>query len=470
MDNNSPPKNINILTLNCWGIKYVTSLRTQRLAEIGRRIAEAEPTPDIVGLQECFSRDDYESIREQTRQILPYAKHYYAGPFGAGLAILSRWPFEETSMVHYSLNGLPTAFFHGDWYAGKGVACARVRYGPASDEVMDVFNTHMHASYSSDDYPCHRTGQAWEFAKLLRAAMARRHGRQLVVALGDLNTDRHELPWYIIKTLVPTLHDTWTERSPSSDLRTEEVQSRSDMENSNRRLQSDDGTTYGSPQNTWHWTRKQRSQYLKHHDENGGLAVPPDPDCSQTARIDYILASTGVQDKAMLGRDDGVWMVATAKVGMLERHPILGCSLSDHFSVETTVAFQEEIPLLLSPQQSSESQKAKSVPTSGVQNTDIPSKEQVLDRILGTLHEYELVRRRRMRWRMVRLGGAGVALFGSLVGVWVVNHVGSARFLLALAGVAATTLLIIDGLGGYLSTRTETAALEEFRWEVENDQ
>ncbi|KAF5238841.1 hypothetical protein FANTH_10169 [Fusarium anthophilum] len=425
MDTNLPQNKVNILTLNCWGIKYITPLRTERLAEIGRRIAEAEPTPDIIGLQECFSRDDFESIREQTRQILPYAKHYYAGPFGAGLAILSRWPLEETSMINYSLNGLPTAFFHGDWYAGKGVACATVRYGPAYDEVIYVFNTHR---------------------------------------------------WNVV------------------------------MEDNNAK-----GNTYGSPQNTWHWTRKQRSQYLKQHDENGAPAVPPDPDHSQAMRIDYILANTSTQNRPISGHGHGTWVVVAATLGMLERHPILGCSLSDHFSVEATLAIQEQLPPGLSQQQSSKSvlnpqwaeiiparvslekprpdspmggskaqdsqsrpdtemKKPKSVPEDDLQNPHRLSKMQVLDGILRTLRDYELVRRRRMQWRRLRLGGAGITLLGSLVGVWAIKHVAWARFLLALAGMVATGLLTIDGLGSYLFTQAETAALEELKWEVENEQ
>jgi sphingomyelin phosphodiesterase 2 len=137
------PTEVNVLTLNCWGIKYVTTQRTARLAEIGRRIATADPVPHIVGLQECFSSNDYDRIHQYTRHILPYAKYYNAGPFGAGLAILSRWPIEEASMMKYSLNGLPTALFHGDWYVGKGVACATIRYGPGPDHIIEVFNTHV---------------------------------------------------------------------------------------------------------------------------------------------------------------------------------------------------------------------------------------------------------------------------------------------------------------------------------------
>jgi len=139
----SVPTEINVISLNCWGLKYISALHKERLAEIGRRIANAQPAPHIVGLQECWTREDYRSIRKQTKQILPHGKFYHSGIFGGGLVILSRWPIEETSMVRYPLNGRPTAFWRGDWYVGKGVACARIRMGPNKKDIIEVFTTHV---------------------------------------------------------------------------------------------------------------------------------------------------------------------------------------------------------------------------------------------------------------------------------------------------------------------------------------
>ena len=137
------PAQVNVLTLNCWGLPYISHEYSTRVSHIGQHIAKAEPTPHIVGLQECFVRKDFERVWNDVHDILPYAKHYSAGPFGAGLAILSRWPIEESSMVRYPLNGYPTAFYHGDWYVGKGVACAKIRYGEAEGDVIEVMNTHV---------------------------------------------------------------------------------------------------------------------------------------------------------------------------------------------------------------------------------------------------------------------------------------------------------------------------------------
>jgi sphingomyelin phosphodiesterase 2 len=137
------PAEINVITLNCWGLKYLAKFGNERLVEIGKQIAAADPVPHVVGLQECWTQEDYQYIRKTTKHILPYAKFYHSGIFGGGLAILSKWPIEESSMFRYPLNGRPTAFFRGDWFVGKGVASARIRFGPGLKDVVEVFTTHV---------------------------------------------------------------------------------------------------------------------------------------------------------------------------------------------------------------------------------------------------------------------------------------------------------------------------------------
>lgn len=141
------PKRIRVVSLNCWGLKFLAKYRHERLVEIGARLAASDPLPEIVGLQECWTQQDYQVIRQQTDHFLPYAKFYFSGIFGGGLAILSKWPIEESNMLRYPLNGRPTAFFRGDWFVGKGVACAKIRLGPGETDFVEVFCTHV-SSYS----------------------------------------------------------------------------------------------------------------------------------------------------------------------------------------------------------------------------------------------------------------------------------------------------------------------------------
>ena len=78
-------ESLQILSLNCWGLKYISKHRNARLAEIGRQIAALDPPPNIVGLQECWTQEDFLSIRESTKHILPHGKFYYSGIFGGAV-------------------------------------------------------------------------------------------------------------------------------------------------------------------------------------------------------------------------------------------------------------------------------------------------------------------------------------------------------------------------------------------------
>jgi sphingomyelin phosphodiesterase 2 len=148
MAGSAPPSELRILSLNCWGLKFIAKYRNERLTEIGNQIAAASPLPDIVGLQECWTQQDYNAIRDKTRHFLPYGKFYHSGIFGGGLVILSRWPIVESSMKRYPLNGRPAAIYRGDWFVGKGVAYARIRMGPGRRDVAEVFCTHVGFSIS----------------------------------------------------------------------------------------------------------------------------------------------------------------------------------------------------------------------------------------------------------------------------------------------------------------------------------
>ncbi|CAO3571714.1 unnamed protein product [Mortierella alpina] len=56
---NGTQTELNVLTLNCWGLKFVAKERQDRLTAIGRYLADASRGYDIVGLQEVWVYDDY---------------------------------------------------------------------------------------------------------------------------------------------------------------------------------------------------------------------------------------------------------------------------------------------------------------------------------------------------------------------------------------------------------------------------
>ncbi|KAH8675711.1 Endonuclease/exonuclease/phosphatase [Xylariales sp. PMI_506] len=333
-----PPElsELNIITLNCWGLLHLSAERAARLTAIGRAIASASPTPHIVALQECWTQEDYRAIRRATRFVLPYGKFYFSGVFGGGLAILSRWPIEESTMFHYPLNGRPTAFFRGDWYVGKGVACAKIRYGKGLRDVVEVFNTHTHSPYHSDPYLAHRLSQAWELAKLVRGAAARGH---LVLVMGDLNDVPLSLPYQILAAHAP-VRDVWRVLHPDSSVGAAE----DEAERARRRPIptaqfniDENGVTSNSAYNTWRWPKSEQRK-LGPGPEKQWPSVAPDALDHRGKRLDYIFASSGAREDEQPTRG---WVVHDARVGMLDRHPDLGCSLSDHFSVEATLVLYQ---------------------------------------------------------------------------------------------------------------------------------
>ncbi|KAI1374123.1 DNase I-like protein [Hypoxylon crocopeplum] len=354
------PTELNIITLNCWGLLHLSAHRADRLTAIGRELAAADPPPHIVALQECWTQEDYRSIRRETRFVLPFGKFYYSGVFGGGLAILSRWPIEESTMFKYPLNGRPTAFFRGDWFVGKGVACAKIRYGPADKDVVEVFNTHTHAIYEhppnkTDSYVVHRLAQSWEMAKLVRGAAERGH---LAVALGDFNDVPLSLSYSMLTAHAP-IKDAWRVLNPDSSLGA----AIHELERARRRPIpttafniAENGVTSNSSYNTWTWPKSMQRALGA---GKRPVHIPPDTPDPRGKRIDYIFFSPQVSstpnptprishDAAAAaaarasrdvseGRRSKGWVVKDVRVGMLSRHPELGCSLSDHFSVEATL-------------------------------------------------------------------------------------------------------------------------------------
>ena len=451
------PRTLNLISYNCLGLKYISHYRRQRLAEIGRKLALASPIPEIVGLQECWTQEDYYSIRRQTQHILPYGKYYYSGIFGGGLAILSKWPIEESSMVRYPLNGRPSAFFRGDWFVGKGVACARIRLGPCPEDVAEVFCTHLHAPYESepnDSYLCHRTAQAWEIAKLMRGAAERGH---LVLGLGDFNM----LPLSFAHRLITgyaSVRDAWRELHPESSI----GPANDDLERKRGRNiptagynLSENGATCDGVLNTWRWSKEQQKK--KYKGEN--IIVNNSTQDPRAKRLDYIFVS----DSGRLhSPSDNKWHVQDIKVGMTECHPSIGCSLSDHFSVEATLSrMGDPADLRWTAGQAG---LRGPIPQHVAIDHLSPS---TYDTILLMIGNYTRRERHQRHFRLLNFGISIAVAIGCFTAIW-----WSPRPLVAFLLIFLSTLGfgagVLDGLIGGLFIGSELRALKEFEWEIQN--
>ncbi|KAJ9626457.1 phospholipase C type enzyme [Taxawa tesnikishii (nom. ined.)] len=433
------PTSLRIISLNCWGLKYISKHRHERLSEIGTQIANADPQPSIVGLQECWTQQDYLAIRERTKHILPYGKYYFSGIFGGGLAILSKWPIEESSMVRYPLNGRPAAFYRGDWFVGKGVACARIRIGPGKKDVVEVFCTHLHAPYEgepNDSYICHRTAQAWEIARLMRHAAERGH---LVLGLGDFNMIPLSLAHRLIETHSP-VKDVWRIIHPDSAIGSAESKAeraRGRPVPSADECLAEHGTTCDSRYNTWRWNKGQQKQLDKGEEVHvDGKNRTPRPSDWTT----YSLAEI---------------QLPGARIG------------HDHFSVETTL---RRMPSS-APQQdvaSSPSSKADSTRTLATAQSQPPAflPLETYDEIMAMIQKYVLRERKQRRLRLYHFGTEICISIGCLVATWWSprNFVAFLLMLLSTLGLSAG---VIDGLMGGLFVGSELRALKEFEWEIE---
>ncbi|KAF8476900.1 Endonuclease/exonuclease/phosphatase [Kalaharituber pfeilii] len=440
----SPPISLNIFTLNCWGLKYISKHRSARLYEIGCRIASASPSYDIVALQECWVYSDYLAIRQETQRVLPYAKFYRSGVLGGGLVILSRWPIVGCEMIQYKLNGRPTAFWRGDWYVGKGVAWAEIDVG--GGRRVEVFNTHLHAPYKTRNggYLCHRTAQAWQISKLIRSAVQKGH---IPIALGDFNMLPSSLVHHIITTH-GLVSDSWLSRYPSTPTTlTANLNASHNIEVL--------GATSDSIVNTWR---------MPAHKIDIPSSDTHDP---RAQRIDYIFHSPRVSK------------VVEVKVGCTEPMKLPGgphksgkgvarggmVSLSDHFSVQARL---EIPPPRTQPQLQLITLSDSSAAEIGAQEAheELYLSPEVLDEIQMLTAKHTKREEWEYTWRIAHFWISVVALVGIHVGVWWgTRYAGTAFLCTFLAWVVGVTG-VMNGLIGFLFMGSELNALKEFDEEI----
>lgn len=238
---------------------------------------------------------------------------------------------------------------------------------------------------------------------------------------------------------------------------------------------TENGATCDSVLNTWRWDESQQKKLGPNRPE---IDIPGNKKDPKAKRLDYIFANTGI-NKSDPGL--GGWFVKTAKVGMLERHPELQCSLSDHFSVETTLRHStaEEINAAKGDENDAVNSGAylQSPVTSEFRSVTLPSQMrndtpeflpvQTYDEILAMIHKYRLRERRQRRLRLGHFVGSVFISIGCFIAVWWSprNFVAFLLMLLSTLGLGAG---VIDGLIGGLFVGSEIRALKEFEWEISN--
>src|SRR5690606_4091093 len=118
--------------------------------------------PDIVGFQEAFIAADREVLQAGlAASRLQHFQYYASGTVGSGLLIASAFPIREAWFCRFSKSNPWYKFNEGDWWAGKGVALARLEL-PEGGGFIDFYNTHAQAGYGNPAYKVVRNFQMAE--------------------------------------------------------------------------------------------------------------------------------------------------------------------------------------------------------------------------------------------------------------------------------------------------------------------
>lgn len=367
-------------------------------------------------------------------------------------------------MVAYSLNGRPSAFWRGDWYVGKGVACARIRLprelwacssNRGRERFLEVFNTHLHAPYDEgepgkDTYSCHRVAQAWQIGGLMARALER---GSLVLACGDFNMLPMGLEWRVIRARTRgVMRDGWRELHPRSSVGAwvdgvERVRLKAQgMEGRGPPTVDESlhfhGHTCDSVANTWRWSKSHQKDLLrKGRDREVGMGEE-DP---MAKRLDYIF----------FGQDRNEWVIKEARICMTERHPDLKYSLSDHFGVEAVI--------VRSPSPSSENHNPTNTPPE--KETSFTPDPSLHTSILTLLHRYTHRQRLHRRRRLTHFLLSVIITIACWIAVFFspANYVSFLLMLVASLGLMAGT---VDGLIGGLFGGWELRGLKEWEGQV----
>lgn len=408
---NTEDNTLRLLTLNCWGLKYVSKLRQVRLRAIAQKLAATNH--DIVALQEVWVEEDWRYIEAACLGKFPFRRFFKAGIVaGPGLALLLKVPIESSFLYRFPINGRPSAFFRGDWLVGKSIACVVLRPHVPGARPLAVLNTHMHAPYKSDgdaSYSTHRACQAWD---LLRVVKVLSRAGYAVVQVGDLNLKPGSLPHRLF-THEAGLFDLWEALHGENVLLNDEIALLDPHEQISR-----GGITCDSRLNTW---RVMREPW-------------------EACRLDYALI-----DRTRL-------RPVSAEVQFTETLPAPHlCSYSDHFAYSVTLEITDLTPELVPG--------ASSAQLAQLYADTLVEIQQYLDHTIPF----------QANWRRWHFFGSLVTVLAILVGIFFAATVQPwTAVLLAFAAMIIAVTGVVNGMICYMGVRSEHRALLEVQMEVQD--
>jgi len=177
----SAPLTLKVVTFNIQDLYFVGKDRPLRMRAIGAKLFTLDP--DLVGFQEAFIEADRNLlIKELEPTRLKFFQYYPSAHVGSGLMIASAFPIQEVFFRQFSVSNPFYKTWEGDWWAGKGVALARLTLPGGG--LLDFYNTHAQAGYGNPAYDVVREVQMTELATFINES---RCETAPALVVGDMN-------------------------------------------------------------------------------------------------------------------------------------------------------------------------------------------------------------------------------------------------------------------------------------------
>lgn len=204
-DADEPPLPIRVVTFNAWGVPVGSDHKEARLTRIGAALAALQP--DVVALQELWSKDDLDLVqRDLAAGGLRHAERF-PSRFGSGLLVASRWQLSTAQFQRFALGGKPHAVWHAHWWGGRG----RPGSGSARGRGRSSSSTRTSTPATGPGGPPHAARQALELAAVagepvanewaaaLRSDAKSFEARLPLILAGDLNSGAGDLPFELLR-------------------------------------------------------------------------------------------------------------------------------------------------------------------------------------------------------------------------------------------------------------------------------
>ncbi len=185
---------LRVLTLNVWGIPWVTPSRGDRIHAVAEEVSKLKV--DLVAIQEVWVDEDAKVLADGFASIgLRHCRRFERGKYGnSGLMVMSRFPIQNSSFYAYSQGQHPGIPWHLDWVAGKGLALVEVQT-PLGH--LGFATTHLQSGYGTRDYLAVQISQAVEAGDWL-SRQPKEYNAMPVVLGGDLNSKWNGLPFRVL--------------------------------------------------------------------------------------------------------------------------------------------------------------------------------------------------------------------------------------------------------------------------------